>query len=56
MVGSDTLKIHKIGKVNLCNYRSFEEKITKLVQGINPNTLRSYNPLVQGWLVTRTAK
>jgi len=56
MAGSATLKIHKLGKVNLSNYRSFEEKITKLVQEINPNILRSYNPLVQGWLATKTAK
>src|SRR5439155_23680711 len=55
MAGSATLKIHKLGKVNLANYRYFEEKITKLVQEINPNIHRSYNRLMQCWLATKTA-
>jgi glycosyltransferase involved in cell wall biosynthesis len=56
MAGSAPLKIHKIGKVNLSNYRSFEKKITELIRSINPSAIRSYNPLVQGWLAIKAGK
>src|SRR5690242_16738010 len=51
--GTAKLKIHRLGKVNLSNYKSFEEKVTTLVQEIKPSVIRSFNPLVQGWLATR---
>lgn len=56
MAGNAKLKIHKIQKVNLSNYKSFEEKIIDLVREICPDIIRSYNPLVQGWLATKAAK
>lgn len=56
VAGSAVLKIHKLGKVNLSNYRSFEEKITELIKGINPSVIRSHNPLVQGWLSIKVGK
>lgn len=56
MAGNAKLKIHKIQKVNLSNYKSFEEKITNLIKEIHPDAIRSYNPLVQGWLATKAAK
>lgn len=56
MAGKGKLKIHKVQKVNLSNYKSFEKKITDLVREINPDVIRSYNPLVQGWLATKAAE
>jgi glycosyltransferase involved in cell wall biosynthesis len=56
MAGKAKLKIHKIQKANLSNYKSFEEKITNIVREIHPDVIRSYNPLVQGWLATKAAK
>ncbi|HXT84312.1 MAG TPA: glycosyltransferase family 4 protein [Verrucomicrobiae bacterium] len=56
MAGNAKLKIHKIQKVNLSNYKSFEEKIIDLVREIHPDIIRSYNPLVQGWLATKASK
>src|SRR6185312_14830136 len=56
MAGNAKLKIHKIQKVNLSNYKSFEEKIIDLVREIRPDIIRSYNPLVQGWLATKASK
>ncbi len=56
MAGSAKLKIHKLEKVNLSNYKSFEEKIIKIIEEINPDILRSYNPLIQGWLATKASK
>lgn len=54
--GTAVFKIHKIGRVNLSNYKAFEDKITILIQKIKPSVIRSYNPLVQGWLATKIGK
>ncbi len=56
LAGRGELIIHKIGKVNLTNYHSFEEKIEKIILEINPQIIRAFNPLVQGWLATKIAK
>ena len=54
--GNAVLKIHKIGKVNLLNYKKFEDKILQVIKDINPSLIRAYNPLVQGWLAVKNAK
>jgi glycosyltransferase involved in cell wall biosynthesis len=56
MGGNAKFKIHKLGKVNLKNYKNFEGKVTEVVREINPDLIRAYNPLIQGWLATTTAK
>ncbi len=56
LAGKAVLKIHKIGKVNLLNYKSFEKKIVSIVSDINPELIRAFNPRVQGWLATKAAK
>lgn len=56
LAGNGILEIHNIGKVNLFNYRRFEKKINKLVEQISPSIIRSYNPLLQGWLATKASK
>ncbi len=56
LAGDAVFKIHKVRKVNLSNYKALEDKITTLVQGIKPSVIRSFNPLIQGWLATRIAK
>ncbi len=56
MAGVAKLKIHKLGKANLSNYKSFEENVTKIIGEIKPDIIRSYNPLVQGWLATKVSK
>ena len=55
MAGNAILKIHRIGKVNLSNYKSFEQKIISLVSTINPSLIRAFNPRVQGWLAAKTS-
>jgi len=54
--GTAKLKIHRLGKANLSNYKSFEERVTTLIHEIKPSVIRSFNPLVQGWLATKAAK
>jgi len=56
MAGSGKLKIHKLEKVDLSNYKSFEEKVIRIIEQIKPDVIRSYNPLVQGWLATKASK
>lgn len=56
VAGTAKLKIHKMGKANLSNYKSFESKIVDLVSEIKPHVIRSFNPLIQGWLANKAAK
>ena len=56
LAGSGKLIIHKIEKVNLSNYKSFENKIVSLISKIKPLVIRSFNPRVQGWLATKASK
>lgn len=56
LAGEAIIIIHKIGKVNLSNYKKFYDKIFDVVNEINPLLIRAYNPLIQGWLATKIAK
>lgn len=56
LAGNAIIKIHKIGKVNLLNYKKFYNKIFDVVNEISPLLVRAYNPLIQGWLATKIAK
>lgn len=53
VAGDAELKIHVVGKVNLLNKKSKMKEILKLVKKINPDIIRSYNPLLQGWIATK---
>jgi len=55
MAGNAILKIHRMGKANLSNYKSFEQKIISLVSTTNPSLIRAFNPRVQGWLAAKTS-
>jgi len=55
MAGNAILKIHRMGKANLSNYKSFEQKIISLVSTINPSLIRAFNPRAQGWLAAKTS-
>ena len=56
LAGEALLKIHKVGKVNLSNYKSYENKVISLVSDIKPTIIRTFNPRVQGWLAAKTSK
>ena len=55
VVGDADLVIHNLGKVNLTNYKNFEKQVTALIQKIKPDVIRSFNPLLQGWLATNAS-
>ena len=56
LAGNASLMIHKLGKANLSNYRKFESKIISLLNIIKPKIIRSYNPLIQGWLAVKAGE
>jgi glycosyltransferase involved in cell wall biosynthesis len=56
VAGNAILKIHKLGKADLSNYKSFEQKIITLVSTINPSLIRAFNPKIQGWLATKASQ
>ncbi len=56
MAGEGKLIIHVLGKANLTNYRSFEAKVEKLVKEIDPLIIRTFNPIIQGWLAVKVGK
>jgi len=56
VAGDAFLKIHVTGKVNLLNKNSKKNEIINLVKKIQPQLLRSYNPLLQGWMAAQVKK
>jgi glycosyltransferase involved in cell wall biosynthesis len=56
LVGNSILKIHSVGKINLKNRNKHIKKIIELVKTINPDVIRAYNPLVEGWFAAKCAK
>ncbi len=51
--GSADFKIHKVGKVTLINKNRKKKKIIELIKSINPDVIRSFNPLLQGWMAAQ---
>ncbi len=56
MAGNAEFKIHAVGKINLSNYYLAKSKVLQVVKEIKPDIIRTYNPLIQGWLGTYCAK
>ena len=56
LVGTANMKIHSVGKISLINRNKEIKKIFKIVEEIKPDVLRSYNPLLEGWLAAKCAK
>jgi len=56
VAGNALFKIHIVGKVNLLNKNSKKKEIINLIQKINPDVIRSYNPLLQGWMAAQVKK
>ena len=56
IAGNAILKIHKLDKVNLSNYKNYQGKIKSLVSKIKPSLIRAFNPRVQGWLAAKVSK
>ena len=49
IAGNAKLVIHTVGKINIKNRKKEISKILELVKKINPDVIRAFNPLIQGW-------
>ena len=56
VAGNAKFRIHVVGKFNLLNKSSKKKIIIDLVESINPDVIRSYNPLLQGWIASQIKK
>lgn len=56
VAGNANFKIHAVGKVNLLNKNKMKKKIVRLISEIKPDVIRSYNPLLQGWIAAHVKK
>jgi glycosyltransferase involved in cell wall biosynthesis len=52
MAGNALLRIHTAGRINLKNIHSAKKHVLEIVQAINPSVIRSYSPLIPGWLAS----
>lgn len=56
VAGKANLKIHVVGKTNLLNIRNKKKEILNLIKEIGPDIIRSYNPLLQGYIASYVGK
>ncbi|RZD45868.1 MAG: glycosyltransferase family 1 protein [Thaumarchaeota archaeon] len=56
IAGNAKIKIYSVGKISLKNHSKYLEKIITLVKKINPDVIRSFNPLLQGWFAAKCAQ
>ena len=50
LAGYAELKIHCVGKINLINKSKKKKEVLQLIKQINPDVVRSYNALLEGWV------
>ena len=53
LAGNAKLKIHCVGKINLKNRSKYVKSVLELVRTINPDVIRAYNPLLEGWFAAK---
>jgi len=56
MAGDAKLKIFPMGKFHLLDFFSHRNKVLKLVEELEPDIIRAYNPLVQGYCAVYCGK
>ena len=56
IAGNAKLIIHSVGKINIKNRKKEILKILEIVKKINPNIIRTYNSLIQGWCAAWISK
>jgi glycosyltransferase involved in cell wall biosynthesis len=56
LVGKAKLKIHSVGKINLFNTSKMKKKIIAIVKNIKPDIIRTYNPLLEGWVAANCSE
>ena len=56
IAGNAKLIIHTVGKINIKNRKKEISKVLKIVKKINPDVIRAYNSLIQGWCAAHIAQ
>jgi glycosyltransferase involved in cell wall biosynthesis len=56
IAGKAKIIIHSVGKINIKNRKKYVKKIITLCKKIDPDVIRAFNPLVEGWLAANCAK
>ena len=56
IVGEAKMVIHSVGKINIKNKKKHLKEIIELCKEINPDVIRVFNPLIEGWLGANCAK
>lgn len=56
LAGDAKFEIHSVGKINVRNYKNEIKNVLNLVKKINPDIIRAFNPLIEGWLAAKCAK
>ena len=56
LAGNATLKIYSVGKINFFNKITKKNEILKIIKEIQPDVIRSYNSLIQGWVAAYCCK
>lgn len=56
LVGNAELKIHCVGNINLINKSKKKKKVLKILKQIDPDIIRSYNALLEGWVAAYCSK
>ena len=54
--GTAKIFIHSIGKINIKNRKKCTTEVIELCKRINPDIIRAFNPLIEGWLAAKCAK
>ncbi len=54
--GTAKIIIHSVGKINIKNRKKYQKDIIELCKRINPDIIRAFNPLIEGWLAANCAK
>ena len=56
IVGTAKAEIHSVGKISIRKRKKHLDSILELVKKINPDVIRAYNPLLEGWFAANCAK
>ena len=54
--GTAKIIIHSVGKINIKNRKKYQKDIIELCKKINPDIIRAFNPLIEGWLAANCAR
>lgn len=56
VAGTAKIEIHSIGKISIRKRKKYLKPVIELIKKINPDIIRAYNPLIEGWFAANCAK